>query len=239
MAQPMPVLLMTRPVAASNRFVADLKAEGLTFRPVISPLFTVETTGPLPRTDDIRGLIFTSSNGVSSWLALGGRTDLPVYTVGAATARTARLAGMTAHSADGNVDDLRDWLLNLSPPGPLLHAHGTHVRGDLAARLSQAGLSCRSVVIYDQPKVPLTRDAREALIGRAPVVIPVFSPRSGQLLLSERAKAPILVAAMSEAVAKALAPLHKQELKVARRPESLALQEVVSDLLIRASAGDF
>ena len=163
MAQPLPVLLMTRPPDASERFAASLRARGLLFRPVISPLFAIEPRGPLPGTEGLRGLIFTSANGVACWDALGGRKDLPVYTVGPATARAARAAGMVAQGADGGVEELRDWLLALKPPVPLLHVHGTHVSGDLSGQLTRAGLQCGSVAVYDQPRLPLTPEARAAM----------------------------------------------------------------------------
>ncbi|WP_417206046.1 uroporphyrinogen-III synthase [Antarctobacter sp.] len=239
MPGPLPVLLLTRPEPASRRFAEELRALGRQFDPVISPLFRVDVTGPLPDASAVRGLIFTSANGVEAWQALGGRRDLPAFTVGAATARAAEAAGMRAHSADGSADDLVAMLLTHETPAPLLHLHGRHTRGDVAQRLSQAGVSCNSAVIYDQPAQPLTEQARAALLGTVPVVVPVFSPRTGKLLAQERAQAPLLVAAMSEAVVNALRPLHKRDLKVAERPESEAMREVVSDLLKRALAGDY
>ncbi len=239
MPQPPPVLLLTRPHPASERFAEQLRAGGAVFRLIISPLLSIEVTGPLPETTGIRGVIFTSANGVMAWQTLGGGTDLPVYTVGTATARAAAAAGMSAACMGGDVDALGRRLLACKPPAPLLHAHGAHVRGELARRLSNGGLPCATAVIYDQPAVPLSDVARAALAGDAPVVVPVFSPRTGELLVNEGAKAPLLVAAMSEAVAKALEPLHKRAIRVARTPESDAMREVVSDLLTRALAGEF
>ena len=230
MPDALPVLLLTRPHAASERFAARLRQDGLQFRSVISPLFTVEVTGPLPDVSRARGLIFTSANGVMAWQALGGRTDLPVLAVGPATARAAEAAGMRAQIRH---------ILAGRPAAPLVHLHGTHVRGDIAARLSAAGIPCTGAAIYDQPPCPLNAEARAALCGQVPVVAPVFSPRTGELLAKECAKAPLLVAAMSQAVVNALSPLHKRNLKVAQRPESEAMREVVSDLLNRALAGDY
>lgn len=237
--RPLPILLLTRPEAASARFAKQCGDFGLRFDTVISPLFRIEATGSLPDTSAAGGLIFTSANGVAVWLAQGGRRDLPVYTVGDTTARAAEAAGMRAHSAGGAADDLINWLIAHSPAVPLLHLHGRHTRGDVAARLTMAGLTCESGVIYDQPAQPLSAEARAALMGPAPVIVPVFSPRTAELLAQERAQAPLLVAAMSEAVVNALGSLHKQDLKVAARPESVAMREVVLDLLKRAEAGDF
>ncbi|SNS09165.1 uroporphyrinogen-III synthase [Antarctobacter heliothermus] len=237
--RPLPILFLTRPEAASARFAEQCGDSGLRFDTVISPLFRIEATGPLPDASAAGGLIFTSANGVAVWLAQGGRRDLPVYTVGDATARAAEAAGMRAHSAGGAADDLIDWLIAHTPDLPLMHLHGRHTRGDVAERLTKAGLTCGSAVIYDQPAQPLSAEARAALLGTTPVIVPVFSPRTGELLAQERAQAPLLVAAMSEAVVNALGPLHKRDLKVAARPESEAMREVVSDLLKRALAGDY
>lgn len=239
MPQTLPVLLLTRPQEASVRFAQALEARGCRFRAVISPLFSIEFIGPLPDACAMRGLIFTSANGVAAWRALGGRTDLPAYTVGAATAEAARAAGMTASSADGTADDLVAWLSAMRPPGPLLHLHGKNARGDVAARLSAAGLACSDAVIYDQPEQPPSAEARAALAGPQPVIAPVFSPRTAKLLAREAVKAPLLVAAMSEAVAKALASLHKRELMVSPRPESEAMTDVVAGLLDRAKRGEY
>lgn len=239
MAERLPLLLLTRPRAASERFARVLESEGLRFRAVISPLMTIEVAGPLPAARQAKGLIFTSANGVSAWLTLGGRRDLPVYAVGSATARAAHAAGMTALSAEGAADDLFGWLLARRPATPLLYLHGKHVRMDLADRLSRAGMPCTGQAIYDQPEQELTAEARDALAGTDPVVVPVFSPRTGVLLAQEQANAPLLVAAMSEAVANALEPLHKRKLIVARRPESEEMQKAVAGLLAQARDGAY
>ncbi|MGP6088605.1 uroporphyrinogen-III synthase [Antarctobacter jejuensis] len=239
MAETLPVLLLTRPRLASEHFARALEEEGLRFRAVISPLISIVVTGPLPDDRRAKGLIFTSANGVSAWLELGGRVDLPVYAVGRATAHAARAAGMTAISADGTVDELFGWLTARRPKTPLLHLHGVHVRGTLAEMLTKEGLPCRSAAIYDQPAQDLTAEARAALAGDLPVVVPVFSPRTAKLLAREHANAPLLVAAMSEAVVNALSPLHKQELIVAQRPESEEMKKAVARLLSQARDGAF
>lgn len=239
MTRPLPVLLLTRPREASERFAALLDGGELRFRKIVSPLISIEVSGPLPEAAKVEGLIFTSAAGVTAWQALGGRMDLPAYTVGEATACAARSAGMTASSAEGSADDLVDWLIARDPPAPLLHLRGENVRGFVSERLTEAGLPCSSAMIYRQPAQDLSPEARQALAGEAPVVAPVFSPRTGELLTRVPVNAPLLVAAMSETVANALSPLHKRKLKVAERPESAAMREVVSDLLKRAAAGDY
>lgn len=238
MTQTLPVLLMTRPEAQSVAFAGALGRAEEDFRLVVSPLIGVEVTGPLPEQDGLRGLVFTSANGVRAWCQLGGRRDLPAFTVGAATAEAAAAEGIAATSADGDAEALIAMLMERRPDAPLMHARGRHSRGDVAGRLSAAGIETRAAVIYDQPVRPLSHAALSALAGNVPVVAPLFSPRTAALLSEVTPVAPLCVAAMSEAVAKALLPLHKRYLRIASRPESAAMRDLVADLLQQVRAGE-
>lgn len=236
MQGPEPVLLMTRPRAQAERFVAQLQELGTRCQVIYSPLMEIRFIGALPDLPDLRGVLFTSANGVAAWQAAGGRSDLPAYCVGEKTAQAARAAGHPAQSAGGNAESLLQMLLGTQPDGPLLHIRGTHGTGDLARRLSAHGLPCHKAILYDQPARPLNAAAQRALKGSDPVVAPVFSPRTARLLAQNMVKAPLLVAGISQAVAKALAPLHICDLRIAPRPESCAMQQLTLDLL-RSAAG--
>ena len=234
MPQTTPILLMTRPEAASRRFVAKLTGS---FTPLFSPLIGISFSGNLPKMADFRGLVFTSAHGVEAYVKAGGPV-LPAFTVGNATAMAAANAGFPAQSANGNADDLVKWIADQPGIGPLLHVRGTFAQGDVAARLTSQGITTDESVLYDQPELPPSIDAHRALMGDTPVVAPVFSPRTAALLAKNSIKAPLLVAAMSEAVVKPLVGLHKTELKVAARPESSAMVTLVTELLERACAKD-
>jgi uroporphyrinogen-III synthase len=208
-----------------------------TFTPIFSPLIGISFLGKLPVMDGYSGLVFTSAHGVKAYVNAGG-PKLPAFTVGNATALAAETAGISAQSADGNADDLVKWLAGIQDIGPLLHVRGVFAQGNVAERLTARGITTAEAVLYDQPEIPLNLAAHSALLGETPVVAPVFSPRTAALLAKNRIKAPLLVAAMSEAVAKPLAGLHKMELKVAARPESPAMVKLVTELLERACAKD-
>lgn len=231
MQDPLPALLMTRPESDSLAFVQKLTQAGCAFRAVISPLFKVVPAQSLPDVRGMRGLIFTSANGVLAWTALGGPVDLPVYTIGPATTLAARAAGFQAWRAGKDADDLVAHLLALGVEGPLLHAHGAHVRGDVAKRLTAGGVLTEPAMLYDQMALELNKEAQIALCGNRPVVVPLFSPRTARLLVKAHPVAPLLVAAMSEAVAFELSGLHIAELKVASRPDSAAMLDIVAGLL--------
>ena len=235
MSKATPILLMTRPSAASQGFVDKLTG---TFSLIMSPLIGISFVGALPDMAGYHGLIFTSVHGVDAYVRAGG-PRLPAYTVGQTTARAAQDAGFAAQSADGNADDLVAMLGRVQGAGPLLHVRGVHGAGNVAQRLTAAGLTAHEVVMYDQPEIPLTEPACLALTGETPVIAPVFSPRTAELLAQNPIKAPLLVAAMSEAVAKPLLGLHKTELMIAKRPESPAMVTLVTELLERACANDY
>ncbi|MDJ0821546.1 MAG: uroporphyrinogen-III synthase [Paracoccaceae bacterium] len=233
MVDQLPLLLMTRPRAASERFLAELSTE---CAPILSPLIGFTVTGPLPDLAGVRGVIFTSANGVAAYQALGGPTHFPAFAVGAATAAAAREVGLEVTSADGDAEALIAMISQRHPQGPLLHIRGTHGRGDVAARLTALGVPTQAAILYDQPEIPATEAAKTALSGTRPVVAPVFSPRTGALLAKLPVKAPLLVAAMSEAVVKSLAPLHIRESSIAERPDAASMAACTGALLAQARA---
>lgn len=230
-----PYLLLTRPQADSERFLAAL-ATDVPFTSIISPLTRIAMIGDLPDLADAGGLVFTSRHGVAAYAKLGGRTDLPAYAVGKATAQAAREAGLAVDHSNGSADDLVAMLLQRCPQGPLVHMHGVHTRGDVARRLTQGGVPCGSAILYDQVAQSLSRTATSALASPGPVVVPLFSPRNAKLLTEARPQAALLVAAMSEAVAKAAEPLHSRVLRVAPRPDSSSMRDCVVHLLQNAQS---
>ncbi len=233
MVDRVPLLLMTRPRAASERFVAELSTACV---PIVSPLIGFSLTGPLPDMADIRGVVFTSANGVAAYSALHGPAHLPGFAVGAATAQAAQDAGLSLTSANGDAEALIAMIAERQPPAPLLHVRGTHSRGDVAERLNALGIPTRPAILYDQPEVPMTQAALRVLQGGRPVVAPVFSPRTGAFLAKMPVKAPLLVAAMSEAVAKTLSPLHIRESRIAERPDGASMLACTRELLAAATA---
>ncbi|WP_112873833.1 uroporphyrinogen-III synthase [Paracoccus endophyticus] len=181
---PMPVLLITRPEAAAGRLARDLAGLGLPT--IIAPLMRID---PVPHNaaalDRAAGLVFTSENGVAFAGTGGGR---PAICVGPRTALAAEAAGFEARTGPGDAAGLMPMLQDLGPGW--LHVRGAHVAADL-------GLA--SVVVYDQTALPLTAVAAQALAGDAPVILPLFSPRSARLAAAAvaGARAPLWLAPIS------------------------------------------
>lgn len=236
-AKARPILLMTRPAAQSARFAHDVAARAPGLALVVSPVIEIVPRHLGHRPDAYAGLVFTSESGVAAFAsAWAGRTH-PVWCVGTRTADAARAAGFAcvASAADGGGDAeaLLRLLLDAQPRTPLLHVRGAFARGDLAPRLTAAGLLCEGCILYDQEARPLTPQARTALRGSVPVVLPLFSPRSATLCADgvAGATAPLRPAAISPAAARAWQALRPEPPVVADRPDSAAMLDAVCGIV--------
>lgn len=211
-------LLLTRPEPQSRAFLAECEARaGRRIPAVISPVLEIAAKGTLPDFTRFATLVFTSGNGVrAAEHALKGRA---VATVGAHTADLARQAGAEAVALGETAEAFLADASRLT--APVLICRGVHARIDLAERLAGMGLEVEEAVIYDQVARPPTPEAAALLRGSAPVVVPVFSPRSAELLSANVITAPLVVIAMSEAVAGKWRG--KAEIRVASAPTAAAM----------------
>ncbi|MCM2562009.1 uroporphyrinogen-III synthase [Lutimaribacter sp. EGI FJ00015] len=213
----MPTILLTRPAEGSARFAEELRARLGEVPIVQSPVLRIIGTGAQPDLSDDPVVLFTSRNGVTH-CGVTPKRGQRALCVGDATAQMARAAGFDAVSASGDVEDLLRLVTHEAPKRPLLHLRGEHSAGDLAARLRKAGLRVRETVVYDQVPVALTDAARATLNDDAPVVVPLFSPRSAQAFANQGPwHAPLFIAAISAAAAQA-APRPSFRLDVAAEP---------------------
>lgn len=223
---------MTRPEPAAREFIATLGDLIDGMKVIYAPLIDISFTGPLPDLDGINGLIFSSKNGVAAWKHLGGPIFETCYTVGDATRDAAAEIGFKPKSASGAAQDLVDQIIADNPTGPLLHVHGTHTRGAIAERLTQAGIKTHQAVIYDQPLLPLSPEAIQALTGEIPVIVPLFSPRTAQQFIAHGPfTGKLYVATLSESVAKPLENNNFTSIVIADSPNSPSMIQAVARLL--------
>lgn len=224
--------LLTRPTAQSDRFAAALIARfgdrlAVTTSPLIAPEFL---RPPIPERA-YTALILTSETGATSATGFSG---LPrrAYCVGDRTAETARSLGFTAVSANGDATALIALIRASGEAGPLLHLRGQDARGDIAATLTAASVPTDQAITYDQRPQALSPAARALLNGSAPVLVPLFSPRSATLLAGQGPfRAPLWVAALSPAVAAAAAPLSPARQVISDTPNVGALLTAISTFI--------
>ncbi len=172
-----PTLVLTRPEAQSRALAAELAAElGPNIPIVISPVLEIEGTGTAVDLSGYAGVILTSANAVRFAPDLAG---IRAYCVGERTAEAARNAGADVKLVAQNADDL---VARLKGPGPLIHLRGEYARGQIADRLKSAGIDTHEAVIYRQNDCPLSEEARELIEGETAVILPLYSPRSAELV---------------------------------------------------------
>ncbi len=230
MSKKRPLIVLTRPQAQSERFAQMChEALGAEQQIILSPLLNIEVL-PFETLDTrYQGLIFTSENGVRAFAQTKGYRDIPAYCVGERTAKAAREAGLMALSADGSADDLVAMIMAADVVGPMLHVRGEHTRGDIANRIT---VQVDEIIGYRQTAQPLSDEARSALSGSREVILPMFSPRTAQILF-EQAKpvsASLQVIAISEAVNDVVLgtnPPKNISMSIADRPDALAMLQAI------------
>ena len=231
-----PTLLLTRPTEASDRFAAQVRAcLGDAIKVVVAPLIAPRFLDPdLPQvilSGRARGLLFTSETGVAGFARISADRSLPAYCVGTRTAQAATEAGFRACALGGDADRMVAALQAMAPAAPLVHARGVDARGDLAARLTASGLPTQEIVVYDQREQPLSAFALALLAGSAPVVVPLFSPRTAALFaaVATGARAPLHLAAISAAAAEPLKGMGAA-LRIAAEPTAESMLAAVLTL---------
>ncbi|WP_052249561.1 uroporphyrinogen-III synthase [Tateyamaria sp. ANG-S1] len=215
---------MTRPLAASQRFVDEMPDDlAVRVTPVFSPLLRIEPVDHTPRLAPDAAAIFTSSNGVRYAPDGAGRT---AYCVGARTTAQASAHGWAAQMAGQDADALVAQISGHPPDHQLIHIRGRHTRGHIAGRLSKAGHTVTDAIVYDQVPQPLNKVAQDVLIAGDATIVPLFSPRTAMEFVKQAPRTTCLhVIALSAAVAKAAHPLDVQS--VADRPDADAMYDAI------------
>ena len=220
--------LLTRPATASARFAAALRESFGTATPIlISPLMEPVFLQPALPEGPFDSLVLTSETGAEAARRISAERDgLPrrAFCVGDRTAQAALSAGFQAHSAHGDAEAMVRLIVAIRPQGRFLHLRGRDSTGNVVHHLEKDGIFAREAIVYDQQPRPLTPEAQDLLSRPQSVILPLFSPRSADLLARQGPfAAPLWIAALSPAVAERAKALHPEKLAVAAKPDAAAL----------------
>ncbi|MCB2115197.1 MAG: uroporphyrinogen-III synthase [Rhodobacteraceae bacterium] len=182
MGEGRPILLLTRPEAASHRFAAAFRARfGSDWPVVIAPLMEIVALRPTLPEGHFDAVVFTSENAVSAYVPLTHDRSTPAWCVGERTAEVARSEGFSARSEGGDIVRLAQRIAEDGTLRRVLHPQGMQVAGDLEAALESAGIETVSVKVYEQRALPPPGVIRTVAAGATPIVLPLFSPASAAL----------------------------------------------------------
>lgn len=229
--------VVTRPVEDAERIAAPLRDRGVDV--MVEPLLAiVPRAGVEVDTSGVQAILLTSANGVRALAsALGSNPvprHIPALAVGDQTAAVAREHGFVqVTAAEGEVNSLAALArASLDPKGgPLLHAAGSHVAGDLVGMLQGDGFTVRRVQLYEsRTAAAFSREFQQALRDRAVDAVLLYSPRTAKTFatLAEQddlrdACRGVAAYCLSQAVADALGGLPFAAVRIAPRPEQDAL----------------
>jgi uroporphyrinogen-III synthase len=231
---PQITLLLTRPQRGSQAFWDALPAETRTaLTPIHTPLISIEPiANDLP---NITNVVFSSANG--PLFGPKGHQNI-AYCVGAQTKQAAQTAGWIAHQMGNSADELVEQLLQTNPAGPLTHLCGRHTRGDIAARLTTAGIQTTETAVYDQVIQPLSDHANTELRRENPVILPLFSPRTArQFARQYKGCAPLHIIALSSAVAAEVSSLPAENVMICVEPTRNAMLKAVQNVTASIALG--
>lgn len=231
--QSRPIILLTRPALQSARFAAELASDGLDAEVLISSLFRLRFLPCFAPQPKPLAVIFTSESGVAGAVAAGlVQQGQPAYCVGTRTAQAAAQAGYVAHDAQGDWRDLAAMVQARCPRAVLGLFCAADAPAHLETALKNAGYTVQRLPVYTQDVIDLTAQARELLAATNPIILPVFSPRSAQVLSHQvqGARAPLWLAAISDASLAAFDAPYVNKI-VADRPNAAAMRDATRKLL--------
>ena len=237
-------VILTRPAEQGARFASLLTdTVGDAIRLIHSPVLAPRFLSPDMPMRPFSALIFTSQTAVNAVVRMT-MPDVPLprraFCVGNQTCMAARMAGFDAVSGQGDARHLVDHILTSGVLGPLLHLRGQHTRGNVSVALNSAGIETHDAIIYTQDALPLNADARAALLAATPVVLPIFSPRTAEVLMGALAllpvTAPLFTVSLSQAVSDAWSRLPRRADYLADVPDVTAMVAAVQRALVAAQA---
>ncbi len=174
-------ILLTRPKPASENFAKALVKEGVAIKQIHqAPAFRInmKIDWDAPAAGTL--LILTSQNGVQAAANNLVPGEYSAICVGDKTSRLAQKLGFDAHFAGSTVAELLKRFPEVD--GPVCHLRGAHTTDSIAQHLQGLGHSATQIITYDQPELPWTDTVYDLLKGGTPVVLPLFSPRTAELV---------------------------------------------------------
>ncbi len=241
-------VLVTRPEADAAELKAALEAHG--HQVAVEPLLTIEM---LPIAAGAfagaRGAIATSRNGLRALAgtpALTEATELPLFTVGTATAGLARELGFQRIIAgEGSASDLVPLILNsrFGETGPLVHLSAEEVAFDLGAELAKHGIEVRRLTAYravaagslrPQTARAIAAGTLDAVILMSPRTAAIFAELAAKAGLEDRARR-LAYVCLSANVAEALKALAPARINIAVRPNFSATLEALARVATHSS----
>ncbi|HXQ10257.1 MAG TPA: uroporphyrinogen-III synthase [Caulobacteraceae bacterium] len=216
---------ITRTLPEADATARRLAARG--HAPIVAPVLEARAVASV-RLDlaGVDAIAFTSGHAIAAFAGLTRARDLPVFTVGDATAALARAAGFSdVHSADGNAETLAELIAREQRDGQrVLHPTAREPAADLTGLLGARGVSATPLTVYETLATALAAppaDADAVLIHSARAAARVA------VLVEDANRLDLEAYAISPAAARPLSRLGLARLEAAPFPNESALLELL------------
>ena len=228
-------ILITRPLHQSRRLKKSLVEQfGENLEICISPILEIKSFRVKINLSFFDGIIFTSENGVKAFTNLNKKTDKKIYCVGAYTSEIARKSGLIVAHTEKDVGDLKTWLIENDAERRLLYLCGQHISNNLEMAFEESKITIVSQIIYDQLPRKLSPGAIQFLSDVRPVLLPIFSERSYEILsrqFQSSMKSPRIAICLSSAIANKVKDDEFEKVLISVQPDLESLIKVVRESL--------
>jgi uroporphyrinogen-III synthase len=233
-------LLVTRPEPDASIFAEELR--GLGHEPILQPLLEFRALNVDPaKLRAAEALIITSGNclrALEETSLFAHVRDVPLYCVGAGTARRAQAMGFKNLLA--TADTAGQLAAKIIASGgrntALAHLSGERQAFDLAGALSREGFRIKTVRVYSMEACREFAPAIDAMLKAGDVNgVILMSPRTAEIYVSlchrhgiaDFAKSPLYFC-LSKNVAAKLASLNASHVRISGKPNRTALLELLA-----------
>ena len=226
------ILLLTRPLGGNERFCLKIKHLLYSCEILDNPIQKIDFLPSLSKVNKNSVLIFTSVNGLRA-AKKHNLINKKCFVVGANTKKIAVSFGYDVLGFSKDQENLLKLIKSKKPTESMVHIRGKHTVGNLCDALKRNQFSCLDIIGYNQEPLKIKKQNLQKIHSGRPVILPIFSSRSAELLQSKLDLTGFNVIAISEAVAKIITGVELRELVISKKPDLKSMQEATLAILRR------
>ena len=226
------ILLLTRPLGGNERFCLKIKHLLYSCEILDNPIQKIDFLPSLSKVNKNSVLIFTSANGLRA-AKKHNLINKKCFVVGANTKKIAVSFGYDVLGFSKDQENLLKLIKSKKPTESMVHIRGKHTVGNLCDALKRNQFSCLDIIGYNQEPLKIKKQNLQKIHSGRPVILPIFSSRSAELLQSNLDLTGFNVIAISEAVAKIITGVELGELVISKKPDLSSMQEATLAILRR------
>ena len=226
------ILLLTRPLGGNERFCLKIKHLLYSCEILDNPIQKIDFLPSLSKVNKNSVLIFTSANGLRA-AKKHNLINKKCFVDGASTKKIAVSFGYDVLGVSKDQENLLKLIKSKKPTESMVHIRGKHTVGNLSDALKRSQFSCLDIIGYNQEPLKIKKQNLQKIHSGRPVILPIFSSRSAELLQSNLDLTGFNVIAISEAVAKIVTGVELGELVISKKPDLKSMQEATLAILRR------